>query len=383
MCSRWVFLRPFSLLQSKAAALASSEHDFYQLLGVESGDALSESVLRKAFRKASLLVHPDKNPSPDAAEKFHLLTIAYDVLSDPTIRTAYDKARNARKAKVERVRVYDAKRRKLQEELEAREGAYSAQKKEEQEAEADFQRELARLKAESANLRKKREEALRKAQEEEEKEGEVLEVQVRETKAPVSRFTEIDRTVKIKWRNKGSGKDMDSEELQSKFRKYGKIAHCIAVKEGKPTADGKEKKFRTGLVVFESIVGAHGAVTDGMELKDSTFKDLKEVKWAGEAPPEIPREALARTSPPASTASATTRNKFSFSQRVGSGTEASTGARSKKPPSFGSFKGTASSGTSTPTLGTDYENITLMRLREAEKRKLEEEIRKRDEEAES
>src|SRR5690606_7456670 len=104
---------------SEAADLASLNHDLYELSGVESGDALSESVLRKAYRKASLLVHPDKNPSPDAAEKFHLLTIAYDILSDPSTRAAYDKARNARKAKVERVRVYDAKRRKLQEELEA------------------------------------------------------------------------------------------------------------------------------------------------------------------------------------------------------------------------------------------------------------------------
>lgn len=360
---------------SEAAALASSETDFYELLSVESGDALSESVLRKAYRKASLLVHPDKNPSPDAAEKFHLLTIAYDVLSDPTIRAAYDKARNARKAKVERVKVYDAKRRKLQEDLEAREGAYSAQKKEEQDAEANFQRELARLKAESASLRKKREEALQKAQEEEEAEVQQEAPIERETKAPVSRFTEIDRTVKIKWRNKGSGKDIDSDELQTKFRKYGKIAHCIAVKDGKPAADGKEKKFRTGLVVFESIVGAHGAVTDGMELKDSTFKDLREVKWAGETPPEIPREALPTPSPSLSTASQTSASKFPLPAETGS----STGIKSKKAPSFGSFKAKPSSGTSTPTQGSDYENITLMRLREAEKRKLEEEIRKRDE----
>ena len=43
-----------------------------------------------AFKKASLRVHPDKSNHPQAAEAFVRLREAYRVLSDPTLRAAYD-----------------------------------------------------------------------------------------------------------------------------------------------------------------------------------------------------------------------------------------------------------------------------------------------------
>ena len=50
----------------------------------------SESDIKKAYRKLSLKLHPDKNPSPDAQEVFQLLKVAYEVLSNPEERTKYD-----------------------------------------------------------------------------------------------------------------------------------------------------------------------------------------------------------------------------------------------------------------------------------------------------
>ncbi|MGF3055127.1 molecular chaperone DnaJ [Microbacterium sp. YY-01] len=62
--------------------------DHYETLGV-SRDA-SEEEIKKAYRKLARQLHPDVNPGEDAAERFKLVTHAYDVLSDPESRQRYD-----------------------------------------------------------------------------------------------------------------------------------------------------------------------------------------------------------------------------------------------------------------------------------------------------
>lgn len=63
--------------------------DHYEVLGV-SRDASSEEI-KKAYRRLARELHPDVNPGEDAAERFKLVTHAYDVLSDPTQRSSYDR----------------------------------------------------------------------------------------------------------------------------------------------------------------------------------------------------------------------------------------------------------------------------------------------------
>jgi molecular chaperone DnaJ len=64
--------------------------DYYQTLGVERN--ADEAALKSAFRKAAMKVHPDRNPGDAAAEaRFKELNEAYQVLSDPQKRAAYDR----------------------------------------------------------------------------------------------------------------------------------------------------------------------------------------------------------------------------------------------------------------------------------------------------
>ena len=62
--------------------------NYYDILGVSKG--ASDNEIRRAYRKAARMYHPDINQSPEAEAQFKKINKANEVLKDPEKRKRYD-----------------------------------------------------------------------------------------------------------------------------------------------------------------------------------------------------------------------------------------------------------------------------------------------------
>jgi len=69
--------------------MASRQPDHYKTLGVDRKASADE--IKKAYRKLARQYHPDTNKDPGAEDRFKRISEAYDTLSDPDKRKAYDR----------------------------------------------------------------------------------------------------------------------------------------------------------------------------------------------------------------------------------------------------------------------------------------------------
>ncbi|MCK5893429.1 MAG: molecular chaperone DnaJ [Endozoicomonadaceae bacterium] len=66
-----------------------SKRDYYEVLGVSRG--VGEKEIKKAYRRMAMKFHPDRNTDDKGAEeKFKEVNEAFEILSDPRKRSAYD-----------------------------------------------------------------------------------------------------------------------------------------------------------------------------------------------------------------------------------------------------------------------------------------------------
>ncbi|KAK5992021.1 DnaJ-like protein [Cladobotryum mycophilum] len=82
-------------VEQKAAVLRirkCSPTAFYDILGLESTKtSCNDSDIKKAYRKQSLLTHPDKNGHEHADEAFKMVSRAFGILGDKEKREKFDK----------------------------------------------------------------------------------------------------------------------------------------------------------------------------------------------------------------------------------------------------------------------------------------------------
>jgi DnaJ family protein C protein 17 len=332
--------------------------DFYALLGV-AVDA-SEAVIMQAYRKTSIRYHPDKNPdNKDAADRFIYLGRARDILKDAKLRSEYDRARAQRREKVLQDDRLDSTRRKMKEDLEQREQIHRDSTQSLKRKRAEDMSEAERIAERIAEDGRRR---VREAQERlDKKRKEEAEVELKPKPEGIHApqpgdMAELDRAVKVRFQREGETLDWDKERITTMFAKYGRIDSVVMGKDKKTRPSGEKHRKVTAVVfvIYDRLDHAHRAVSNGK----ADYPALESTSWAREAP--IVKPPMPNQTAPSTPVSTPTKSTAPFGPGIGNGTPHGTPRFSFSPK--------------TPSL----EEYTMIRLQQAEKRRLEDQIRKEE-----
>ena len=289
--------------------------NLYDLLGVSHESTFKD--IQKAYRKKALKYHPDKNPDPAAHKVFLKLTQVLNLLLDVTSRANYDTVLQARAAAKLRTQKLDAKRRKLKEALETREQTGSVWA--ERAAEQQLKDMIKKLQAEGEDLVKMEEEKMR------------LDMDYKSSIIIADKAT-----IKLKWKcpkaDQTNGGYSDAV-LRNILVHYGPVGDIIISK----------KRNGSAIAVYDSISAAKVCIQNEKGLKDCPLK-ISMVHSTDEQINDVSREVKTHQ------VNATSQKFKSF-------------------PCFGSFPENSSDGISAKQ-DRDYESLTMMRLRQAEERRL-------------
>ncbi|CDK26837.1 unnamed protein product [Kuraishia capsulata CBS 1993] len=207
--------------------------DIYKLLDI-SPDA-KDNEIRRAYRRKALVLHPDKNPSPEARELFREIGIVQSILTKSELRIKYDQSLESKRQKEQEERKLDGKYRDFRSSLLRREKeVVSAGKK----ASLRSQK-IERLRDEALRLRQIKENELRsktstRAQPHQDHRTSMV----------------LPKSVKLKWKNKLQLIDMITEDVIEKLMSvFGDVRRVSILRSTNRTKDN----YHYAIVTFASF----------------------------------------------------------------------------------------------------------------------------------
>ncbi|KAJ1973436.1 DnaJ (Hsp40), sub C, member 17 [Dimargaris xerosporica] len=362
-------------------ATAESQQDHYAILGVTAQSTVKE--ITKAYRLKARDCHPDKNPNDaSAAKRFHAVSVAYEVLTDPSQKLTYDQRLQATAARRQRHDAMTGQRRKMKEELERAEreardkhqAAQTAKTNAAREAAEAHRQGLARQQHENeAEARRREQQRARKVAQE--AVFSVNEPNWLHSQSLDGSVQEIDRSIIASWSKKGPA--YHERALRTLFKSFGPIDHVVLTPD----------RPRRALIVYHSVVSAYSAVTNSTNPDFTRFQ----LKWASGKQPEM----IARIEKDARPFTASTRQPMPPAVPSAEANESTTQASESCPPTHSASPSThpapAPTFSSFPSFENssepcahaidpkalplgDYETLTFIRLRQHERQRLNEHI---------
>jgi DnaJ family protein C protein 17 len=265
--------------------------DLYELLGLSDRTA-TDAQLRTAYRQRSLKVHPDRNPSPEAATLFNALFEAYELLKDPAKRAKYDQEASAKEARAARFAGLDSKRKAQVADLNEREDAFKRSKEDEFTKQRQRDLEIQRLRDEGARLRRE------KDQQEQARRQSAL-AQSAATASPVVHtagvhgLDPLDTTLRLKW-PRASLPDCDSEAgLRALLLPHLPSTDSIdsLVISSKLKASPSKSKNKSGSAVV-SLKTLNATIKLVQAAERKKLPEGFEVTWAAGEVPKLARAAM-------------------------------------------------------------------------------------------
>ncbi|NP_001269152.1 dnaJ homolog subfamily C member 17 [Bombyx mandarina] len=236
------------------------EIDLYAVLDLQI--TATESEIKKAYRKKALQCHPDKNPDdPKAAETFHELSQALEILTDTSARAAYDKVLRAKASAKLRHQELDSKRQKLKEDLEKREREAASGTHTNLTDSQRLAKEIERLQREGSRL----------LLEEQQRMKNEIQKSVERMKEPV--WDPSLNRIKIKWKvdkTDQNNSTYDEATLRKFLKKYGDIVALVISSKSRGSA----------LIEFATKEAAEMAVQLEKGLPDNPLT----LKWVNDRP---------------------------------------------------------------------------------------------------
>jgi DnaJ family protein C protein 17 len=257
----------------------------YDLLGLTNRQATAGEV-RTAYRQRSLKVHPDRNPSPEAATLFNALFEAYELLKDPARRDKYDQELAAVEARAQRFSALDNKRKAQVADLEAREEAFKKSREDGMTEQRRKDLELQRLKDEGQRLRRE------KDQQERDRRETALSASVApsDARTSVQALNPLDTTLRLKF-PRSPVFDADPEASLRALMAAHVPAEAIDSLVVSTKVKASPSKSKSGSAVV-SLRTLNATVKLVKAAEDGKLPPGFEVKWAAGEVPKLARAAM-------------------------------------------------------------------------------------------